>query len=83
MYNMMAYVRVQVWAHTFLISPLDRGEWSAFHPSHFTPQGNNTQHPMDRRMGGRQKLSGWFGDGELTRLCWESKLFEKYINRGA
>jgi len=75
--------RVQVRPHSFLLSPLDRGEWSASHPSHFTPQGNNTQYPLKKRMGGPQKLTGWFGYTGLTNLCWESKLFKKYINWGA
>jgi hypothetical protein len=37
---------------------------------------------MKRRMGGPQKLTGYYGDRELTYLRWESKLFEKYINPG-
>jgi hypothetical protein len=83
MYNMKAHARVQVQPHLFLISTLDKGEWSGSHHSHFTPQGNNSHNPMNRRMGRPQKLTGWFGYRELTYLCWESKLLEKYTNRGA
>jgi hypothetical protein len=36
---------------------IDGGEWSASRPRRFTPGGNRTRYPLDRRLGGPQNRS--------------------------
>jgi hypothetical protein len=38
--------------HTYITSALEIGDWSAAHPSQFTPQGMNPLHPLERNLGG-------------------------------
>jgi hypothetical protein len=45
-------------SYSFLISALDRGEWSASRPGHSLRRGKNTRYPLDRRLGGPQSWSG-------------------------
>jgi len=45
-----AYWGVEAELHTFLTSALDRGEWSASHPSHFTHR-EGTQVPIGQGAG--------------------------------
>jgi len=48
------YGGVDIQLHTFLTLALDGGEWSASHPSHFTPW---IKTPLYRRLGGPQSWS--------------------------
>jgi len=41
---------------------LDGGEWSASHPSSFTPREKIPWYPIDRRLGGPQSHSGCGGE---------------------
>jgi len=45
----------------FLTLAVDRGEWSASHPSHFTPEGKSSQYPLYRKLGGALSSSGQDG----------------------
>jgi len=45
-----------------LTSALDRGEWSASHPSYFTPGERAPWYPLDRKLGGPQSRSGRGGE---------------------
>jgi hypothetical protein len=46
------------WRYNSLTSALDRGEWSASRPSHFTPEERAPWYPLDRSLGGPQSRSG-------------------------
>jgi hypothetical protein len=46
---MKAYGGVEVQSHSFLISALAGGEWSASPPGRFTP-GKETRYPLYRRL---------------------------------
>jgi len=54
---MKIYGGLEVHLHTFLISAVDGGEWSASCPSCFTTR-ESPWNPMDRRLCGYQSWSG-------------------------
>jgi hypothetical protein len=58
MYAMKTYGGVNVKIHIFLTLALAGGEWSASHPSRFTPRGKSPRYPLDRRLGGLQSRFG-------------------------
>jgi hypothetical protein len=58
----------------FLISALDRREWSASRLSRVIPGGNSARYPLCRRLGGHKSWSGRFGE--------EKKLSPQESNRG-
>jgi hypothetical protein len=45
-------------SYSFVTSALDRGEWSASHPSLTLPRGKDHRYPLYRRLGGPQSRSG-------------------------
>jgi hypothetical protein len=45
--------------HPFLISAIDKRDWSTLRAGRFTP-GKETRYPFNRRMCGLQNRSGWF-----------------------
>jgi hypothetical protein len=52
---------VEVLFHLFLISALNRGEWSDSHPYTFTPKESAPWYSFIRRLGGPQNWYGLFG----------------------
>jgi len=50
--------KVVVELHAFLISALDRGEWSASNTGRFIPRCKNPQYPLDRSCPCRKTNAG-------------------------
>jgi hypothetical protein len=59
---MKAYEGMEIELHAFLTSALEGGEWSASRRGRFTPRGNTSRYPMDRRLGGPQSRSERSGE---------------------
>jgi hypothetical protein len=57
---MKAYRVVEIELHS-LTSSLDRGEWSASHPGHFTPR-ERPGYPLNRKLGWCHSQLRCFGD---------------------
>jgi hypothetical protein len=55
---MEAYWGVKIYPHTFVISALDGGEWSASRFRPLYPQRKRPRYPLDRRLGESQSRSG-------------------------
>jgi hypothetical protein len=62
---MKTYRGVEIQLHTFLTLALDGGEWSASHPSHFTPE--------KRALVPTIKEAGW--NPELVWTWWQREKF--------
>jgi hypothetical protein len=52
--------------HIYIALALEIGEWSAAHPSHFTPQGMNPLHPLDTSLGGLRADLGTAGKRKIS-----------------
>jgi hypothetical protein len=63
---MKIYGGVVVWLHVFFTSALDRGEWSALCPSHFSPEERAPG--THEGMGGPQRNSGRCGEEKNLAL---------------
>jgi hypothetical protein len=57
---------------TFKYTPIDRGEWSASRPGHFTLQRKSHRYPLYRRLGGPQSRSAYGGEEKIPSLCQDS-----------
>lgn len=51
----------RVWLHSFLISELDRDEWTTSRPSRFIPWGKSSGYSVNRGQCGPQSYSGCLG----------------------
>jgi hypothetical protein len=60
-YTLVRGVEVQL--HSFLTLALEAGEWPDSRPGHFAP-GKEPRYPFNRRLGGLQSRSGYFGCGK-------------------
>jgi hypothetical protein len=54
----------------FLTVALNGGEWLATLPGRFTPSGC-PQYPLNRWQGESQKVSGYFGEDDISYPCGE------------
>jgi hypothetical protein len=54
---------VEVQLHSFLTSALDESKWSTSSPGRLNPM-NETQYPLDRRLGWTRSRSGRFEEQE-------------------
>jgi hypothetical protein len=63
-----------------LTSALVGGEWSASHPGHFTHLRKSPRNPVDKRLGGPQKFSGYFSMQYANKLLKYGHL-KKLIHR--
>jgi hypothetical protein len=64
-YTMKAYGGVDVQIDIFLSSVLAGAEMSATHSGHYTPRGKSRRYPLERRLGGPQSRSEWFGEENI------------------
>jgi hypothetical protein len=62
---MKAYLGVEVYLHTFLTSALDRSEWPASRPGHFTPR---------ERVPGTHWIGGWVGPRAVLEAVVKRKI---------
>jgi hypothetical protein len=68
------YGKMEVWFNAFLTSWLDGGEWSASHPSCFTPRENAPHYPLDRRLNEPYSQTGCCEDDKNLL-----KTYNKYV----
>jgi hypothetical protein len=68
---MRTYGGVEVYFHAFLLSTLDRRQWSASRPGCFTygEKALPPQFPWDRRPGGIHSLPGRGGEEKKSHPC--------------
>jgi hypothetical protein len=59
---MKTYGGVEVQLQAFFPSSLDGGEWSGSRTSRFNPLEKNLRHPLDGRVVGPRRESGWGGE---------------------
>jgi len=61
--------------HAFLASALERSEWSASQPGHFTLWEMSPQYPLNRRLGGPMSQSGHGGEEKPFLLLLRIKSY--------
>jgi len=65
---MNVYGTVEVQLHVFWTSALNGDEWSVSRPDRFTLENISPRNSMDRRLSGRQGLSGRCGEEKNSLL---------------
>jgi hypothetical protein len=64
MHSMKAYGGVEVWRHSFLVSAIDGGEWSASQYGRLTLLGKSARLLFNMGQGGLQRRPGLSGERE-------------------